>query len=45
MKRLKTVKSDEEIYSHGLTKREYRKAGFLGILVFLIVFFIFTLGT
>jgi len=38
MKDQETVEADEEIYSHGLTKREYRKYYFLGILIgFLVI--------
>ena len=38
MKDQETVEADEEIYSHGLTKREYRKYYLLGILIgFLII--------
>ena len=33
MKDQETVEADEEIYSHGLTKREYRKYYLLGILI------------
>ena len=33
MKDKETVEADEEIYSHGLTKREYRKYYLLGILI------------
>ena len=40
MKDQETVEADEEIYSHGLTKREYRKYYLLGILIgFLIIMF------